>query len=122
MYRNLSILLFLLLMFSACENNQNNKQILGKWQGAQWLVENKPGNYDVAATSFEFDSTGNYMFTYKTNVEKGAYKVENNMLFTRPKGEKEMMVFIEKLNGDTLQFKMNRGGTEELLTLLRIPQ
>jgi len=122
MIRFIPVLLFELMLLASCGNSQSNKNITGKWQGAEWLVENKPGNYDVAATGFEFDSTGNYQFTYQTNVEKGTYKVENNMLFTRPKGEKEMMVYIEKLSGDTLQFKMNRGGTTELLTLLRATQ
>ena len=94
--------------------------MVGDWQGVQWMVGNAPGNYDVMATSFHFDPQGNYSFTYKSNVEKGTYKVENNMLFTRPEGENEMMVYIEKQHGDTLQFRMNRGGTNELLTLIRV--
>ncbi|MBS1927960.1 MAG: lipocalin family protein [Chitinophagaceae bacterium] len=112
-------LLALICFLGSCSNSENAKNIIGHWQGTQWLVENRPGNYNADSTSFKFDEKGNYTFTYKSNVEAGTYKVENNMLFTRPAGEKEMMVYIEKLSGDTLQFKMDRGGVSELLTLLR---
>ena len=93
--------------------------IIGKWVGIEWLVENAPSNLNAVGTSFTFDEKNNYTFDYAGNVEKGTYKVENDMLFTTPEGEREIMVRIEKLSGDSLVFKMNRGGRDEKLTLLR---
>ena len=41
------------------------------------------------------------------------------MLFTKPEGQAEIMVKISKLTNDSLVFDMNRGGTVEVLTLLK---
>ena len=41
------------------------------------------------------------------------------MLFTKPAGEKEIMVKIAKLTGDSLIFDMNRSGQSETLILTR---
>jgi hypothetical protein len=41
------------------------------------------------------------------------------MLYVRPEGKLEFPVRINKFTADTLQFLMNRGGTEEILTLAK---
>ncbi len=112
------ILLFTLFLFS-CADTKNNKMIIGHWAGANWLVDGKPSGLNAAATSFIFDDKGNYSFNYAGTEEKGSYKVENDMLFTRPSGQNEIMVKIAKITADSLVFEMNRGGTAEVLTLLR---
>lgn len=109
----------LMVFLVSCSNTENNKNIIGKWKGAEWLVEKQPAGYEATAASFSFDDKSHYNFTYKNNVESGSYKVENNMLFTKPEGGAEIMVLIQKLSGDTMVFEMNRGGVKEELTLLR---
>lgn len=109
----------ILLLVSSCGNPENDKLLLGKWHGAEWLIENKPSDYDVQNTFFVFDSTGHYTFDYSGNHEKGTYKLENEMLFTTPENEKEMMVKIALKTKDSLVFEMNRGGQSEKLTLIR---
>ena len=111
---------FLMVFLLSCSNTENNQKIIGNWQGIEWLVEKQPGVYEAAAASFSFDDKAHYSFTYKNNTENGTYKVENNMLFTKPEAGQEIMVLIEKLNSDTLVFQMNRGGIKEELTLLRV--
>ena len=108
-----------LVFFNSCGNKENNKMIIGNWTGKEWLVNGSPSNRNVAETHFMFDENGNYTYTYSGTVEKGTYKVENDMLFTKPGDQQEIMVKINKLSGDTLIFDMNRGGQTELLTLLR---
>ena len=109
----------LLLMVAACNNADNSKLLLGKWNGVEWLIDGKPSDYDVQNTFFNFDSTGHYTFDYSGNNEKGTYKLENEMLFTTPDNEKEMMVKITKQTKDSLVFEMNRSGQPEQLTLIR---
>ncbi len=111
--------IFFLFFLLSCSNTENNKNIIGKWKGVEWLVEKQPGNYDASSASFSFDDKEHYNFTYKNNIENGTYKVENKMLFTKPEGGTEIMVLIQKLSGDTMIFEMNRGGVKEELTLLR---
>lgn len=110
---------FLMLVIAACNNAGNDKLLLGKWNGAEWLIDGKPSNYDVKNTFFNFDSTGHYTFDYSGNNEKGTYKLENEMLFTTPDNEKEIMVKITKQTKDSLVFEMNRSGQPEQLTLIR---
>lgn len=112
-------LIMLTCLVFSCTSTENNQQIVGEWSGVEWLVNNKPSGYDALNTSFSFDEKGNYQFNYISNVEKGTYKVENDMLFTRPEGEREIMVKIVQLTPDTLVFDMNRGGKPEKLTLIR---
>ncbi len=114
-----AIVFFIALFLLSCADTKNNQMIIGQWTGISWDVEGKPSGHNATATSFSFDEKGNYSFNYAQTEEKGTYKVENNMLFTRPAGQHEIMVRIAKLTNDSLVFDMNRGGTAELLTLLR---
>lgn len=113
----ISILLAFFLF--SCADTKNNQMIIGNWEGASWLVNDQPAGRNTAETAFSFDDKGHYSFSYAGTLEKGSYKVENDMLFTRPEGQNEIMVKIAKLTNDSLVFEMNRGGTEEVLTLLR---
>lgn len=108
-----------LFFIVACGNADNGKLLIGKWSGTEWLVEGKPSDLDVKNTFFSFDTTGHYTFEYSGNTEKGTYKVENDMLFTTPDHENEMMVKIAKQTQDSLVFEMNRGGRPEQLTLIK---
>lgn len=108
-----------ILFFLSCNTSKNGKLIVGNWTGTEWLVEGKPSGLNAQDTHFTFDDKGNYTFVYSGNKEAGTYKVENDMLFTKPSGENEIMVKINKLTKDSLVFDMNRGGQPELLTLLR---
>lgn len=112
--------MFLLLVYlSSCSTSENNKLIIGNWSGAEWLIDGMPSNLDAAGTAFSFDEKGGYIYMYSGNKETGNYKVENDMLFTTPAGQREIMVKILKLTKDSLIFDMNRGGRPESLTLLR---
>ena len=118
-YVKIFILFTGLLCFYSCGNRENNKMIVGTWTGKEWLVNGNPSNRNVTETHFTFDDKGNYTYTYSGTKENGTYKVENDMLFTKPGDQQEIMVKIKKLSADTLIFDMNRGGQTELLTLLR---
>ncbi|MBS1742190.1 MAG: lipocalin family protein [Bacteroidetes bacterium] len=111
--------LMAILVLSSCADSKNNKLIIGEWNGATWLVDGNASGHDAAHTSFSFNDNGKYVFVYGETRQEGTYKVENDMLFTTPANENEMMVKIKKLTKDSLVFDMNRGGQAEELTLLR---
>ena len=107
------------ILIASCANTENNKKIVGNWTGTEWLVNNAPANMDATKASFNFDDKGNYSFDYAGTKETGTYKVENDMLFTKPANQQEIMVKIYKLTADSLVFDMNRSGQAERLTLRR---
>ena len=67
---------------------------------------------------FSFEN-GSYSYINNTINEMGTYKVENDMLFTKPSKENEMMVKIVKITKDSLILGMNRAGELELLSLAK---
>ncbi len=113
------IVIFICLVQVSCTHSENEKLIAGSWQGTEWLVNGQPSARNVQKTAFSFDGKDKYSFDYGDTKESGTYKVENDMLFTTPQGQNEMMVKILKLTKDSLVFDMNRGGTPETLTLVK---
>ena len=118
-FRKFLFIAVLSISIFSCGDTTNNKLIIGSWQASEWLVRGEPSESNSNGTSFTFNDKGEYTFTHSGNIEKGTYKVENDMLFTTPDKENEMMVKIDKLTKDSLVFGMNRGGVEEVLTLVR---
>ena len=110
---------FLFFLFSCNNNSEKNKLIVGNWSGTEWLVNGKPSELDGRNAHFTFNDKGEYTFEYLENKEKGTFKIENDMLFTTPLNQQEIMVRIIKLTKDSLVFDMNRGGQPETLTLIR---
>ena len=111
-----------ILVLSSCSNPEsenNKKMILGNWSGAEWLIDGKPADRNVQATSFSFDDKGRYHFDYPGTKEQGTYKIENDLLYTTAEKKLEIMVKIKKLTRDSLVFDMNNNGQAEMLTLLR---
>ena len=93
--------------------------IIGNWRATEWLINGNPSANNVADTKFSFSDKETYTYTNSGLTEKGTYKVENDMLFTTPEHQAEIMVKIMKLTKDSLVFDMNRSGQVETMTLLR---
>lgn len=110
--------LAIVFLFS-CLDTKDQKLLVGKWTGTEWLVNNAPASYNPENASFIFGDDARYSFTYAGSTESGKYFLSNNELFTTPEGGIKMMVKVVKLNDDTLVIDMNRGGQPERLTLLR---
>ena len=114
-----TIIIMATLLLS-CDNSKDKELIIGHWTGVEWLEQGAPSRlYTPGDASFQFETSGDYSFTYADNTEQGRYFVSNHQLFTTPEGGVKMMVKIIKLDQDTLRFDMNRGGTSEQLTLVR---
>ncbi len=118
-YKTIVPLLASFIFLLSCNSGEQNKMILGKWTGIEWLVDGHASSHTPGEAVFTFKADGLYTFEYSGNVENGKYYVNNNELFTTPDGGIKMMVKIPKLTQDTLIFDMNRGGQSEKLTLKR---
>jgi uncharacterized lipoprotein NlpE involved in copper resistance len=110
---------FTVLLLASCADNKNNKIIIGRWHGVQWVADGKPLNRNIETTYFTFTDKGTYTFENNGTVEAGTYKVEIDNLFTTAKDKQEIMVKIVKLANDSLVFDMNNGGQAETLTLVK---
>ena len=104
---------------ASCHESHYESKIVGTWNGAEWLIGGMPSNRNAADAHFTFEENGNYTYEFAKLKEEGVYKVENEMLFTTPKGGQEMMVRITKLTKDSLVFDMSRSGQPETLVLLK---
>jgi len=121
MKKNICLILFVVILMSiACNNNINEREklIVGKWQAVSWLANGQQVQ-GTETVSFSFDSMNKYNYANLEIRESGSYKIENDMLFTTPSNQQEMMVKIIKITKDSLIFGMNRSGKEEQLTLLK---
>ena len=113
-------LVLLIASLVACQKtNDKNPALLGKWQGTEWLVFDKPGDMDAAQVSFEFREDGTYTAQFSNQNQSGTWRTEKDKLFTQENGKQEIMVKLLKADATGLDFEMNRGGQKETLKLLK---
>jgi hypothetical protein len=115
------ILFFALaLALSACQKtNDKNPALIGKWQGNEWLIEDKDSGIEASSVGFEFDEDGTYSANFADQVQKGTWRTEKDKLYTTQTGQKEIMVKMLKFDGAALDFEMNRSGRKETLKMTK---
>ena len=111
--------LTLLISMVACQPSKNKNLIVGNWQAVNWTAAGQAVDRNVASTSFTFDAKANYTFSNNGNTEKGTYKIEEDALYTTAEKQEEIKVQLHFITNDTLAIDMNRGGTAEVVTLVR---
>jgi len=109
----------MVLSLAACSASEFKEELPGQWQAVSWQANGQPDAHATEGTRFVFEETGRYQYTYSGTTEQGEWYLSGPELFTTPDGGTKMMVRIARLEGDTLVFDMNRGGTAERLTLAR---
>lgn len=108
----------LLISALSCQKtNDKNPALIGKWQGKEWLISDKPSDIDATQVHFEFKEDGNYSAQFGNQNQSGSWRTEKDKLYTTETGKQEIMVKILKLDPAVLSFEMNRGGQKEVLTL-----
>lgn len=111
---------FALFALVSCQKvNDKNPALLGKWQGAEWLIMDKPSGIDAAQVSFEFKEDATYNAQFGGQNQSGTWRTEKERLFTTETGKQEIIVKLLKADGTNLDFEMNRGGQKEILKLVR---
>jgi Lipocalin-like domain len=106
-------------LHSCQSTNDKNPMLIGKWQGTEWLVFDKPSDLDASKVTFEFDEAGNYTAEFGDQKQDGSWRTEKEKLYTTETGKKEIMVKILRLDATNLDFEMNRGGQKETLKLVK---
>lgn len=110
----------LLTLFFSCKNETPiNPDLLGHWTGTEWLREGKPLDADASQVHFTFNADGTFEAKFGAQTEAGIFNMEGDKLYTKAEGQLRKMVKIQKLSADTLQFQMNRTGTEEVMVLVK---
>lgn len=104
----------------SCSDSGSYDEITGRWNCHSWVNKDGGSNKCNENVYFEFREDKTYFSSLGNLKESGTYTVLHKMLYVRPEGKLEFPVRINKLTSDTLQFLMNRGGTEEILTLAKV--
>lgn len=99
---------------------ERNPDLLGKWQGKEWLIFGKPSGQDATQVYFEFMPDGKYTAGSGSQNENGTWRTEKDKLYTTATDRKEIMVKMLKTDSTTLVFEMNRGGQQETLELIKV--
>ncbi len=106
-----------LVLVNCQKVNDKNPMLLGKWQGQNWLVFDKPSNNDASQVHFEFKEDGSYNAQFGSQNQQGTWRTEKDKLYTTETGKQEIMVKLLKYDGANLNFEMNRGGQKETLEM-----
>lgn len=107
-----------ILALAACQKaNDKNPALLGKWQGTEWLIFDKPSGMDATQVNFEFKDDGTYTAQFAAQNQSGTWRTEKDKLYTQETGKQEIMVKLLKMDATSLDFEMNRGGQKETLKL-----
>lgn len=113
------ILIAVLAAVSCQKVNDKNPALLGRWQGTEWLIFDKPSGMDASQVHFEFKDDGTYSAQFGEQKQAGTWRTEKDKLYTTETGKKEIMVKLLKADGAILEFEMNRGGQKETLKMTK---
>ncbi len=102
------------------KTNDKNPALLGKWQGQNWLVFDKPSGNDATQVHFEFKEDGTYNAQFGNQNQAGTWRTEKDKLYTTETAKQEIMVKLLKADGANLNFEMNRGGQKETLEMKKL--
>ncbi len=114
------LILTAIVALAACQKaNDKNPALLGQWQGAEWLIFDKPSDMDASQVQFEFKEDGSYSASFGNQNQSGVWRTEKDKLYTQETGKQEIMVKLLKAVAANLDFEMNRGGQKETLKLTK---
>jgi hypothetical protein len=113
-----SILVLLVFCFANCAPDLGYQTaIQGKWQAVNWTAA---GSQTRSTDNVSFDFQGDkYSAKLGGRDESGSFRIQGDKLYTHAEGQQEIMVKIQRLTADSMVFEMNRGGTPELMTLVK---
>lgn len=111
-----------LLLFSACQTYEEDL-LSGAWRGSSILESNQPLEIDPAAIKLTLQPNGAYQYESTLNYrEAGTFYMEQQYLYTMDtlnQASTEKAVEIVLLTPDSLHLRMNEGGKERLLKMVR---
>ncbi|MFN0036592.1 MAG: lipocalin family protein [Saprospiraceae bacterium] len=110
------------LALASCQKaNDKNPALLGKWQGTEWLIFDKPSDMDATQVHFEFKEDGTFTALFADQMKSGTWRTEKDKLYTKETGKQEILVKLlppEPISKKQIEKMIADGNTEELLNLL----
>ncbi|MBA7578485.1 hypothetical protein ES708_20350 [subsurface metagenome] len=113
-----AILILSFFIFS-CTTSIKYEKLIGDWECISWINKASNANKCNNNVYFKFSEDRTYYSKIGKVEDSGKYEIINNILYASPNGKMELAVQIKKINSDTLEFLMNLGGVEEVLTLVK---
>ena len=108
-------------LLASCGGIQK-EQLVGKWTAVQLTEEGDSLKVNLEEITLIFGETG-YEFTSTLNYkEAGIYELKDNFLSTLDSlnsGQEAKIVEITKLQNDSLFIRMNEGGKERFLVMVK---
>jgi len=119
--QKLSFVLLLLCFLFSC-SPVDDDLLIGEWQASELLEEGKALDVDLQEITLSF-SDENYYYTSTLNYrESGSYFINERYLFTVDtlnRASSEKAVEVQMLSADSLHLRMQEGGKERLLKLVK---
>jgi hypothetical protein len=113
------MIIFVILILTACQNHKlDNENLIGSWEVLEWKID-ETGKTINNKLDMKFESGRNYSIDYGSKNENGEYWIAGDFLHTVEQGQAEKKVKIIKLEPDTMEIQMNRGGHLESVLLIK---
>ncbi len=120
MFKKLIFISVLILGLMSCEPEGNDNLLIhGTWQGVSWKIAGMEQLGENSEMMFVFNADSTYAAGTGTQMENGVYTYKNEKLYTTAEGKIEKMVEVKLPSTDTIVMNMNRGGTAEVITLVK---
>ena len=116
-----AIIIICVFLFT-CTTSIKHEKIVGEWECISWT--NKESKTDKCKDNvyFRFSEDKTYYSKIGNVQDSGKCEIINDILYVSPIGKMEIAVQINKINSDTLEFLMNQGGVEEILSLVKVDE
>lgn len=117
-----AILLLLFVVAGACKKYEEDL-LSGTWSGSAILEDRQPLGIEPSDIKLTLEPNGSYHYESTLNYEEaGTYYLEQQYLYTMDtlnQASTEKAVEIVLLTADSLHIRMNEGGKERLLMMVR---
>lgn len=119
MKKILFVLAISAFIFTACTNNEETyAKLVGEWHCSDWTVAGDSTNRCTDNVYFILNKDKTYTSVLGAAKESGTYKLQGERVIFSPENKTlTIPVQILRLNEVYFEFMMNRGGTEEIMTL-----
>jgi hypothetical protein len=121
MVKQFILLSILVCVVSACASSLDASYLPGFWKTVEWKVVSS-GQVIDNQMDFLFTTNDRYAVDYGSQREKGSFYLAGEYLHTKEDGALEKSVRVTKLTMDSMIFEMNRAGSIEVVTLIKVPQ
>ena len=120
---NLLALLFVISLLNSCNHSISSDDLLGRWEAISVFEEGKALEIDYPVIRLFVSEDGTYNYTGTLNYkESGHWHIQNEYFITKDTllpDAFERTVLISNLTQDSFEMKMQEGGKERVLVMIK---